>query len=77
MIFTSYFLSFYVVLYYTQFEVMVEAILKKKTEPPMPNTAITHVSGKPRAVDNMHVFVVCQIDVVNKQFVSPLSWNNP
>ena len=30
-------------------------------------------SGKPRAVDNMHVFVVCEIDVVNKQFVSPLS----
>ena len=25
----------------------------------------------------MHVFVVCQIDVVNKQLVSPLNWNNP
>ena len=33
--------------------------------------------GKPRTVGNMHVFVTCQIDVVNKQFVSPLSWNNP
>ena len=34
-------------------------------------------SGKPRAVDNMHVFVDCQIDVVNKQLVSPLSWSYP
>ena len=25
----------------------------------------------------MHVFVACQIDVVNKQLVSPLSCNNP
>ena len=28
-------------------------------------------SGKPRAVDNMHLFVPCQIDVVNKQLASP------
>ena len=33
--------------------------------------------GKPRAVDNKHVFVACQIDVVNKQFVSLLGSNNP
>ena len=26
---------------------------------------------KPEAVGNMHDFVVCQIDVVNKQLVSP------
>ena len=32
--------------------------------------------AKPRAIGNMHVFVACQIDVVNKQLVSPLSWNN-
>ena len=25
----------------------------------------------------MQVFVVCQIDVMNKQLVSPLKWNNP
>ena len=25
----------------------------------------------------MHLFVACQIDVLNKQLVSPLSWNNP
>ena len=24
----------------------------------------------------MHVFLACQIDVLNKQLVSPLSWNN-
>ena len=34
-------------------------------------------SGKSRAVGNMHVFVACQIDVLNKQLVSSLSWNNP
>ena len=31
---------------------------------------------KPGAVGNMHVFVACQIDVMNKQLVSPLSWKN-
>ena len=25
----------------------------------------------------MHDFVACQIDVLNKQLVPPLSWNNP
>ena len=34
-------------------------------------------SEKPRAVGNMHVFVACQINVVNKQLISPLSWINP
>ena len=34
-------------------------------------------SGKPRAVGNMQVFVAFQIDVVNKQLVSALRWNNP
>ena len=34
-------------------------------------------SGKPRTVGNMHAFVACQIDVVNKLLVFPLSWNNP
>ena len=24
----------------------------------------------------MHVLVACQIDIVNKQLVSPFSWNN-
>ena len=28
-------------------------------------------SGKPGAAGNMHVFVACQIDVVNKQLVHP------
>ena len=26
---------------------------------------------------SMDVFVACQIDVLNKQLASPLSWNNP
>ena len=34
-------------------------------------------SGKSRAAGNMHVFVACQMDVLNKQLVSPLSWDNP
>ena len=34
-------------------------------------------SGKSRAVGNMDLFVACQIDVLNKQIVSPHSWNNP
>ena len=25
----------------------------------------------------MHVFVACQINVLNMQLASPLSWNNP
>ena len=33
-------------------------------------------SGKIRAVGNMHVFVPFQIDVINKQLVSPLWWDN-
>ena len=34
-------------------------------------------SGKSSAVGNMHNFLACKIDVVNKQLVSTLSWNNP
>ena len=34
-------------------------------------------SGKSNVVGNMHDFVACKTDVVNKQLVSPLSWNNP
>ena len=33
-------------------------------------------SGKSRGVRNLYVFVACQIDVLNKQLVCPLSWNN-
>ena len=48
---------------------MVEAILKKTLDLQYQNTTMTLSSGKPRAVDNMHIFVACQIDVVKKQFV--------
>ena len=34
-------------------------------------------SGISRAVGNMLAFVVCQIDILNKQLISPLSGNNP
>ena len=38
---------------------------------------MTLSSGKTRAIGNMHVLVPCQINDVNKQLVSTLSWNNP
>ena len=34
-------------------------------------------SWKTRFVGNMRFFLTCQIDVVNKQLVPPISWNNP
>ena len=34
-------------------------------------------SGRPRAVSSVHFFVFCQINVVNKQLFSPISWNKP
>ena len=34
-------------------------------------------SGISRAVGNMLAFVACQIDILNKQLISPLSGNNP
>ena len=34
-------------------------------------------SGRPRAVVKMHIFVSCQTDIVNKQLLAPLGWNNP
>ena len=40
------------------------------------NRAMTLSSGKSGVVGNMHVFVAYQIDVLNKQFVSPISRNN-
>ena len=33
-------------------------------------------SGISRAVGNMLAFVACQIDILNKQRISPLSGNN-
>ena len=34
-------------------------------------------SGISRVVGNMLAFVACQIDILNKQLISPLSGNNP
>ena len=34
-------------------------------------------SGISRAVGNKLAFVACQIDILNKQLISPLSGNNP
>lgn len=33
-------------------------------------------SERSRAVDNMHFFVPCETNAVNKEPVSPLIWNN-
>ena len=51
------------------------ATLRKNLGSPMPKPSDD--SCLQEAVGNMHVFVACQIDVVNKQLVSPLSWNDP
>ena len=80
--FTPYFLSYYVIFYCTQFnETLWDHGGSNPKQKPWISNAKTvwwlMSSGKPRAVGNMHVFVACQIDVVNKQLVSPLSWNYP
>ena len=33
--------------------------------------------GKSRVLGNMYVSAGCEIDVLNKQLVSPLTWSNP
>ena len=78
----SYFLSYSVILYCSQFSEGLwdhgGATLRNKSW--TSNAKIKRrliPSGKPRAVDDMDVFMVGQTDVVNKQLVSPLSWNNP
>ena len=55
---------------------MVVANLRKNINLQCQNRAMTNVFRKTNSVGNMHVFVPCQIDVVNKQLVSPHSWNN-
>ena len=57
-----------------RFEIMMGAKEKKTLDLQCQNRTMS--SGKPRALSNMHVFVAYKIDVVNKQLVSPLSWNN-
>ena len=53
---------------------MLGAIHRENLGSSMPKRLMS--SGKWRAVGSMHVFVACQIDVLNKQLVSPISWNN-
>ena len=80
-IFTSYFLSYFVVPYYTHFN---EKLWDHGGSNSLEKLWISNVkterwllcSEKQRVVGNRHVFVACQSDVVNKQLVSPLSWNN-
>ena len=76
------FTSYYIVLYYTQFNKTVwDHGGNNSLETPWISNAKTEwwlmPSGKSRVLENMHVFVTCKIDVLNKQLVSPLSWNNP
>ena len=76
------FTSYYVVLHYTQFNVTVwvHGDSKPKEKPWVSNAKTERwvmSSGKLRVVGNMHVFAACQIDALNKQPISPLSWNNP
>ena len=52
---------------------MVVANLRKNINLQCQNRAMTNVFRKTNSVGNMYVFVPCQIDVVNKQLVSPHS----
>ena len=90
-IFTSYFLSSYIVLYWTQFNEMlwVNGSRNPKKKPRISNAYTEQwfsnanterwllSSEKPRAVGNMHVFMTCQIYFVDKQLASSLCWKNP
>ena len=80
-IFTSNFLLYYIVLYYTQFNERLWDHGNSNTyEKPWTCDAKTKwwrmSSGRRGAVGNMHIFVPCQTDVVNKQLVFRLTWNN-
>ena len=56
------------------FEIMVTANLTKNLGPSMlKHNDDSCLPGRPRAVSNVHFFVHCQIDVVNKQLFSPIS----
>ena len=81
-IFTPYFLSYSIVLYYTQFNETFwwdHHESNPSEKPWISNGKIEQwlmSSGKPRAAGSTHVFLVCQTDVVNKQHFSPPNWNN-
>ena len=68
-IFTSYFVSYSIVLYYTiftkHFEIMVGAAIKKKPGSLMPKQS-NDSSVKSRAAGNKHVFAACPIDAVKE-----------
>ena len=76
-IFTSCFVP-----YYTHFNksflVMVIASLSKNLGPPISKQSdVCCLQGSPRTVGKMYFLLPCQIDLVNKQLSSTLSWNNP
>ena len=79
---TIYYTIFYYILhYYTQFrETRWDHGDSKPWEKPWISDTKTELrlmsSGRSRTVGNMHFFVSCQIDVVNKQHFSLFSWNN-
>ena len=56
---------------------MVGATLRKTLDLQCKNRAMTHVFRKIKSSRQHACFVACQIAVLNKQLVSPLSWNNP
>ena len=81
-IFTSYFLLYSIVHIISSLtkhlEIMLTAALRKNLGPLNIKTEQWFMSSeRPRAVVNMHFFAYCQTDVVNKQLLSPLLWNNP
>ena len=54
------------------------ATLGKTLDLQWQNRTMTYVFKKNKScVGNMHFFVPCEIDNVNEQIFSPLTWNNP
>ena len=54
-----------------------EQLLAKTLDSWCQNRAMTYVFRKITSSRQHAPFVACQIDVVDKELVSPLSWNNP
>ena len=50
--------------------------LEKSWDLQCQNGAMSMSPEKPKAADNITLFMTCQIDVVNKQLVPPFNGNN-
>ena len=61
-----------------RFEIMVAATLRKNLGPPMPKRSnASYLQENQELQTKCTLSMTCQINVVNKQHVPPLKWNNP